>query len=287
MMSDILIPLDISIHTTVKKMQNRIAVISNAGGSGKTTLSVHIAYEMSLYGLSVALIDLDPQGSLSLFCGLQQPEPEYTIASALQNDFAGKWPLETCWSEHTNKVEVIQGGMILTRVSDEMVLHRRGAYMLGDSLKDYPLPHDLLIFDCPATLGPLTLLALSACTHILVPVQLEPKSIQGSARLLEWAYHQGKQLRLEPQPEILGFVPNQYEARRATHRQILEDLPAQLEQLGIHCFPAIRDSAEFINASGQGLPLHLYRNQHPASADFKEISERIVKLIGKKVKRKK
>ena len=287
MMSNISDHLDISIHNTLNKMQSRIAVISNAGGSGKTTLSVHIAYEMSLYGLSVGLIDLDPQGSLSLFCGLQQPEPEGTLTSVLKNDFAGKWPLVHCWSESTNNVEVIQGGMILTRVSDEMVLHRRGAYLLGDCLKDYPLTHDLLLLDCPATLGPLTLLALSACTHILVPVQLEPKSIQGSAKLLEWVYHQSKQLRLEPQPQILGFVPNQYDPRRATHRQILEDLPTQLDQLGIHCFPAVRDSAEFINASGQGLPLHLYRHNHPASGDFKEISERIVKLIGKKVKRKK
>lgn len=286
MMSNISDYLDITTHNTLNKMQNRIAVISNAGGSGKTTLSVHIAYEMSLYGLSVGLIDLDPQGSLSLFCGLQQPEPEDTLASVLQNDFAGKWPLKHCWSDNTKNVEVIQGGMILTRVSDEMVLHRRGAYLLGDCLKDYPLTHDLLILDCPATLGPLTLLALSACTHILVPVQLEPKSIQGSAKLLEWVYHQSKQLRLEPQPQILGFVPNQYDPRRATHRQILEDLPTQLDQLGIHCFPAVRDSAEFINASGQGLPLHLYRNNHPASRDFKEVSERIVKLIGKKVKRK-
>ncbi|MFN4777897.1 MAG: ParA family protein [Pseudanabaena sp.] len=268
-------------------MQSRIAVLSNAGGSGKTTLSVHIAYEMSLYGLSVALMDLDPQGSLSLFCGLPQPEPEQTLASVLGNDFTGQWPLEKCWTENTNKVDVVQGGMILTRVADEMVLHRRGAYLLGDCLKDHPISHDLIIFDCPATLGPLTLLALSACTHVLVPVQLEPKSIQGSAKLIEWVYHNSKQLRLDPQPQVMGFVPNQYDARRATHRQILEDLPTQLDQLGIHCFPPIRDSAEFINASGQGLPLHLYRHQHPAQADFKEVSEHVVQLIGKKVKRKK
>lgn len=276
-------------------MQNRIAMLSNAGGSGKTTLSVHIAYEMSLYGLSVALIDLDPQGSLSLFCGLPQPEPEQTLASVLHNDFAGQWPLTKCWRDRTEKVEVVQGGMVLTRVADEMVLHRRGAYLLGDCLKDYPLSHDLVIFDCPATLGPLTLLALSASTHILVPVQLEPKSIQGSARLIEWIYYNSKQLRLDPPPKVMGFVPNQYDARRATHRQILEDLPTQLDQLGIHCFQPIRDSAEFINASGQGLPLHLYRSQHPAQEDFKDLSEHllticdraIAKARDKKAKRKK
>lgn len=268
-------------------MQIRLAVISNAGGSGKTTLSVHLAYEMSKSSFSVALMDLDPQGSLSLFCGLGSPEPEKTLAAVLQDDFNGDWSLVPSWSSYKSKVEVCQGGMILTKTADEMVLHKRGAYLLGDRLADYPLPHNLIIFDCPATLGPLPLLALSASTHIIVPVQLEPKSIQGAAKLLEWFYYHCRQLRLKPEPEILGFVPNQYDARRATNRQILESLPEHLGQMNIHCFPAIRDSAEFVNASGQGLPLHLYRSSHPACSDFKQITAALANLIGKKSKRKK
>lgn len=265
-------------------MQIRLAVISNAGGSGKTTLSVHLAYELAKRKHSVALMDLDPQGSLTLFCGLAPPEPEQTLASVLKDKFDGAWPLVNCWSDYTDKVVICQGGMVLTQTADELVLHKRGAYLLGDCLTDSPLEHDLIIFDCPATLGPLPLMALAACTHIVIPVQLEPKSIQGAAHLLEWYYHHCKHLRLKPVPEILGFVPNQYDARRATHRQMLASLPGQLEQMGIRAFPAIRDSAEFVNSSGQGLPIHLYRPSHPAKEDFKEIATFLVSLIGKKSK---
>ena len=56
-------------------------------------------------------------------------------------------------------------------------------------------------------------------------------------------------MRLNPTPEILGFVPNQYDVRRSTHRQMLAELPKQLEHMKIRAFPAIRDSAEFVNAS--------------------------------------
>ncbi|MBW4458233.1 MAG: ParA family protein [Nostoc indistinguendum CM1-VF10] len=94
-------------------MQVRLALLSNAGGSGKTTLAVHLAYLLANEGFRVALIDLDPQGSVSLFCGLPRPKGSQTI-------------------------------------------------------------------DCPATLGPLPLIALSACTHLLIPVQVEPKSADGS-----------------------------------------------------------------------------------------------------------
>jgi chromosome partitioning protein len=264
-------------------MQIRLAVISNAGGSGKTTLSVHLAYELGLKGFQVAIMDLDPQGSQTLFCGLMPPEPEHTLSAVLREGFNGSWPLTPSWTSHTNNVTVCQGGMTLTQTADELVLHKRGAYLLSDCLSDYPLEHDLIIFDCPATLGPLPLMALAAATHIAVPVQLEPKSIQGAAHLLEWYYHHCKHLRLKPQPEIIGFVPNQYDAKRATHRQLLESLPAQLEQMNIRTFPAIRDSAEFINACGQGLPLHIYRPLHPALGDFKEIVKQVAGLMGNKV----
>lgn len=262
-------------------MQIRLAVISNAGGSGKTTLSVHLAYELAKRKYNVALIDLDPQGSLTLFCGLNQPEPEQTLAQVLKDKFNGDWPLTPCWSKHTDKVSVCQGGMILTQTADELVLHKRGAYLLGDCLTDYPLMQDVIIFDCPATLGPLPLMALAASTHMIIPVQLEPKSIQGAAHLLEWYYFHCKHLRLNPSPEILGFVPNQYDAKRSTHRQMLAALPGQLREMNIQSFPPIRESAEFVNASGQGLPLHIYRPSHPAKDDFKEIVSSVVNLAGK------
>ena len=50
--------------------------------------------------------------------------------------------------------------------------------------------------------------------------------------------------------------------------------------MNIRAFDAIRDSAEFVNASGQGLPLHLYRPSHPAKGDFKDIASHLVSLIG-------
>lgn len=99
-------------------MQIRLAVISNAGGSGKTTLSVHLAYDLAKRKYNVALLDLDPQGSLTLFCGLNPPEPEQTLAGVLKDQFDGVWPLTPCWSQYTNNVVVCQGGMVLTQTAD-------------------------------------------------------------------------------------------------------------------------------------------------------------------------
>lgn len=262
-------------------MQVKLGIISNAGGSGKSTLAVHLAYAIAQQRQKVTLMDLDPQGSLTLFCGLSPPEPNETLSAVLKDDFRGNWPLISCWRDNTDYVSVCQGGMTLTQTADELVLHKRGAYLLEDCLSDYPLSQELIIFDCPATLGPLVLLALTACTHLLIPVQVEPKSIQGAARLLEWYYFHCRHLRLNPYPEILGFVPNQYNKNRAAHRQILTALPQQLESLEIPMFPAIRESAEFVNASGIGLPLHIHRPTHLANKDFNPIVSSLLQIINK------
>ncbi|WP_250855260.1 ParA family protein, partial [Anabaena sp. PCC 7938] len=70
-----------------------LSLIANAGGVGKTTLSVHIAYEMSRLGFDVVIIDLDPQRSLDVFCGLPSADVSTTLVKVLSKDFQGDWDL--------------------------------------------------------------------------------------------------------------------------------------------------------------------------------------------------
>lgn len=262
--------------------QIRIAVISNAGGSGKTTIASHIAYLLGRKGHSVCLIDLDPQGSLNLFCGVQNAETATdTIAAVLaDDDFADRahWPLIDCWSDHLDKVQLCRGGMVLVETQQHLVIHQRGGYLLRDRLEDSPLPHEVVIIDCPATLGTLTRIALSACTHVLIPIQLQPKALKGSAELLSWYFRECKQLRIE-KPEIIGYVPNQYDKSRSIERQILQELPRHLERFGVSCFPPVRNSAYFARASAAGLPIHLYQPGIEVIKDFRALETAVCDLV--------
>jgi chromosome partitioning protein len=257
-----------------------IAVLANAGGVGKSTLSVHLAYEVSRRKLKVALLDLDPQRSLDVFCGLEAAETENTMVKALSKDFTGDWALVSAWDEP--RIEVCQGHPLLADVANELVIRKRGEYTLADRLQKHSLPHDLVIVDCPATLGMLNVNALAAATHILVPVQLEMKAISGSAELVEWCINTSEELQLTPKPQILGFVPSMYDETVAMHRQYHSQLPEIAQQLDIKLYPKIRSSNEFKNASAHGLPLHKYRNKHPACKDFKQIADDVIQLIKNK-----
>jgi len=257
-----------------------LSILSNAGGVGKTTLAVHIAYSLGKRGLSVLMIDLDPQRSLDVFCGLQPAEAPNTLTNVLSKDFKGDWSYVPVWSE--SKIDVCQGHPLLAEMANELVIRKRGEYTLADRLKSYPVPHNLIILDCPATLGMLNTNALAASTHVLVPVQLEMKAISGAAELIEWCINTSDELQLDPKPTVLGFVPSIYDEKVAMHRQYLEQLPEIAQRLQVKLYPKVRNSNEFKNASAYGQPLQKYRPKHPATKDFKQITDDLVALIKEK-----
>lgn len=264
-----------------------LAILANAGGVGKSTLATHLASELGQRKYKVAMLDLDPQRSLDVFCGLEAVEFPSTTAYVLSKEFKGDWRFAPAWEDL--RVDVCQGHPQLAEIANDLVIRKRGEYTLADRLKKYPLSHDAIIIDCPATLGMLNVNALAAATHLLVPIQLEMKAIAGSAELVEWSILTSEELQLKERPPILGFVPSMYDDSVAMHRQYLKQLPEITQQLEIKLYPEIRVSSEFKNASAHGVPIHKHRPRHPACKDFKAIVDDLVKLIkqGSEIKNQK
>lgn len=281
---------------TVNK-QIRLAIASNAGGSGKTTMAIHIAYVVASIGYKVVIVELDQSGSMRIFAGLKSAVFEESAAAVLSKNFQGNYPLVPLWSNYVSNVEAIQGGEALEQSTSEIYLNARRYYLLRDRLEDYPMDADLIIFDTPASLEPMGLIALAASTHILIPIKPEYKDTGGFAKFLKWYYDKIDELRLKPKPEILGFVPTRVELNKATHRNILgldekgllkkgtdlsETLPVLIEEMGIECFPYIKESNFYLSASGAGLPVHLYRPSSEACKRFAPIVDKLVKLMTEK-----
>jgi chromosome partitioning protein len=86
-----------------------LSIETNAGGVAKSTISYNLAYELGVRGYSVALLDIDPNESLTLFCGLGEVKTLGTMANVYNSDFKGNWPLITAWQGKTDKVQVCKG----------------------------------------------------------------------------------------------------------------------------------------------------------------------------------
>jgi len=267
--------------------QVRIALMSNAGGSGKTTLAVNVGYELFSAGYSVALFGLDPNASLKTFVGLggENPPPDRKIDCILEDTFDGAWPLYNCWDNEG--IQVLLGDESLSELIERLSTADRKTEILRDRLEDYPLPHDYLIFDCPGTIDLAHKMALTAANFILIPIQPDSKDMMSAATLLGWVMEKSDKLRLRPAPNILGVVPNRVQ-NRALHRDNLgltdkpadgddfPTLPDLLHQVGVHCFNYIKDSAEISNAAAAGMPLRAYRPGHKANQNFQEIARALI-----------
>jgi chromosome partitioning protein len=157
------------------KRQIRVAVASNAGGSGKTTAVIHLAYGLGVKGYTVTIVELDPNGSLCTLAGLEPASPENSLAAVFKKDFQGAYPFSPVWSDSLQTVNVLQGGKPLEESINELYVAPRKYAVLQDKLEDFPIESDFIFFDTPASLEPMGLVALAACTHILAPIKRSTK----------------------------------------------------------------------------------------------------------------
>jgi chromosome partitioning protein len=248
-----------------------IAVLANAGGVGKSTLAAHLGYEIAKKKVPVGLIDLDSNCTLDILAGLEPAEIENSSLQIFGDEFKD-WQLVSPAKWKMEKLTICQSHLGMADAK------RRGQYILQKRIKSYPIEDGVIILDCPASLGMICENAIAAATHIIIPVEMEVKSINGAVKLLDWSKVVIEDLELDPSPQILGVVPSIYNSAKAQQRQYLDQLPELFTPLGVKIYPPIRDTVEFSNASGHGLPLHLYRSKHPAINEFKGLTQDIIKL---------
>lgn len=252
----------------------RLAIMTGAGGVGKTTLAANLGYEVARIGYKVAIFDLDPQGSLNVACRLSKtPAPKATTAWIYSGFFDGDYGLVPVWEKHVKNLEVYPGGSALFKVMPNLV-QAGGARLLQEAMAQYPLPHDLIIFDCPATLEQIPKTALVAATHLLVPLVPDPKAIDGTRVLLDWYMGLVSELKLSPPPQFLGFAINNLEDG-AEHQRLTKEITPRYEARGYRVFPPIKHYTAFTNAWSEGVPLRVHRSTHPALAPIEEIAKAI------------
>jgi chromosome partitioning protein len=255
--------------------QMRLAIMTGAGGVGKTTLAANLGYEVARSGKKVVIFDLDPQGSINVACRLNKtPAPKATTAWIYSGFFDGTYTLIPVWEQHVKTLEVFQGGSALFKVMPNLA-QVGGSNLLKEALSDYPLPHDLIIFDCPATLEQIPKSALIAATHLLVPLMPDAKAIDGTRVLLDWYASNVQELQLSPPPAFLGFAINNVEDG-AEHQRLSKELSPRYEARGYRVFPPIKHYTAFTNAWSEAVPLRVHRTTHPALQPIEVITEAIL-----------
>jgi chromosome partitioning protein len=240
------------------------AVLSQKGGTGKTTTVRTLADVFRRVGLDVLAVDLDPQGNLSDYFDVPA-DADPTVADVL----AGK--AKAADAIHNDvlpaNLGLAESELILSgKMGREMTLRR--------ALRDVKRRYDVILIDCPPALGLLTVNAVVAADYALLSTEAQYFSLQGVEQALE-VIELAKD-NLHPDLEWLGVVMNIADMRTIHSREALAQLK---ERFGEKLFETpIRSSIRYAESAERGVSILDYRPD--LGADYLALAEEALARIG-------
>lgn len=200
-------------------MESRIyAIAQQKGGVAKTTSTINLGVALVERGHRVLLVDLDPQGALSVGLGTEPLQLTETVYNALRDpDYPLARVLVTNAECHLIPANIDLSASELELVSEpgrERILRDKLTPLLGD--------YDYVLIDCPPSLSLLTLNALSAASRVIIPVATQYFALRGMDLLFQTIAK--VKARINPDLEIGGILATMFDSRTIHSREVLEEL---------------------------------------------------------------
>ena len=205
-------------------MSNIIAIVNQKGGVGKTTTAVNLGAYLAHNGQSVLLLDFDPQANATSGLGIDHRTLTHGIYEALLGIVD---PASIVQETAHQNYAIIPATRALAGANVDLVTLENRERKLADAFSVLTAQYDITLIDCPPSLGMLTINALAAAHHILIPVQAEYYALEGLGQLIETI--RLIQERLNPDLNVLGAVLTMYDRRQRLSQEVLEELYRHFE----------------------------------------------------------
>ncbi len=260
----------------VAPLKTRIFTVANQkGGVGKTTTAVNLAAALSMGGLKVLVIDLDPQGNASTAFGIDRVASE-GIYEVLINDL----PMANVVQKVANfpHLEIIAANSDLAGAEIQLVPTVAREFRLQSALQTFLTTKqnagqrfDYVFIDCPPSLGLLTINALTAADEVLVPIQCEYYSLEGLSLLIETLTEVQK--RLNPKITLSTIVLTMFDSRTRLASDVAENVRKHFPQQLINT--PIPRAVRVSEAPSYGQTVMTYDASSPGAIAYMSVAREI------------
>jgi chromosome partitioning protein len=243
-----------------------IALANQKGGVAKTTTTLNLGVAFAEQGFKVLLVDLDPQGNLTMSQGLN---PD-TIERSMFDVLVHRMPIDQVIASRevdiaVSSIDLAGADMALSsQIGRERALEKGLAPIRGN--------YDFILIDTPPSLGLLTINAFVAATGVLVPVQTEYLSLRGLVQL-ENTLSMVRE-NLNPKVSIMGIVPTMYD-KRITHSREADEILR--ENFGDLVYKTrIRKTIRFAEAPVKGSSVLAYEPNGEAAGMYRDLAKEVL-----------
>jgi chromosome partitioning protein len=252
-----------------------IAVANQKGGVGKTTTSINVAACLASVGKNVLLFDLDPQANATSGVGLEKVEG----ASAYYPLLGDGCLMDKIQATAFDRLSVIPSEVDLCGVDIELARSENHLHRLATILQPVldSQRFDVVIIDCPPTLGILTLNAFAAADGLIVPLQCEYYALEGIS-MLNRVLGQLRENQINPRLELIGVVMTMFDGRTRLSQQVVGEVR---NHFGDKVFETvIPRTTRLAEAPSFGKPIIHYDKYSAGSSAYEVLTQELLKRIG-------
>ena len=251
-------------------MARVISIANQKGGVGKTTTAVNLAASLAIAERKTLLVDADPQGNATSGVGVQKGSIRFSLYDAMVD---GR-PAADAIVHHDalQHLDVLPATQDLVGAELELVNRPGRELALRTALDPIRGSYDVVIIDCPPSLGLITLNVLTASDGVLIPIQCEYYALEGISQLLNTV--RLVQQNFNPPLAIDGVLLTMYDSRLNLGRQVAEDAK---EYFGAKVFRTpVPRNVRLAEAPSFGKPILLYDVQSVGAKSYLAVAQELL-----------